>query len=69
MSQAHNLNLNSSDNGSLYVPKSRTSLYNGSFSYTAPKPWNALPQTVRNAGSLNTFKKNLKAILLLIVHI
>ena len=49
MSQVHSLNLRSSDNGSLYVPKSRTSLYSGSFSCSAPRLWNALPQSVREA--------------------
>ena len=60
MSQVHSLNLRSSENGSLYVPKSRTSLYSGSFSCSAPRLWNALPQCVREAGSLDSFKKNLK---------
>ena len=63
MSQVHSLNLRSSDNGSLYVPKSRTSLYSGSLSCSAPRLWNALPQSVRDAGSLNSFKKSLKTIL------
>lgn len=63
MSQVHSLNLRSSDNGSLYVPKSRTSLYSASFSCSAPRLWNALPQTVKEAGSLNSFKKSLKASL------
>ena len=60
MSQVHSLNLRSSKNDSLYVPKSRTSLYSGSFSCSAPRLWNALPQCVREAGSLDSFKKNLK---------
>ena len=60
MSQVHSLNLRSSENGSLYIPKSRTSLYSGSFSCSAPRLWNALPQSVREAGSLDSFKKNLK---------
>ena len=60
MSQVHSLNLRSSENGSLYVPRSRTSLYSGSFSCSAPRLWNALPQCVREAGSLDSFKKNLK---------
>ena len=60
MSQVHSLNLRSSENGSLYVPKSRTSQYSGSFTCSAPRLWNALPQSVREAGSLDSFKKNLK---------
>ena len=35
--EVHNLNLRSSVNGTLYVPKSRTSLYDGSFSCSAPR--------------------------------
>ena len=64
VSQLHTLNLRSTDNGSLYVPKSRTTIYDGSFSCSAPRLWNTLPQTFRNAGSLNVFKKNIKAHLL-----
>ena len=52
MSQVHFLNLRSSENGPLYVPESRTSLFSGSFSCSAPRLWNALPQCVREAGSL-----------------
>ena len=58
MSEVHTLNLRSSENGSLFVPKARTSLYNGSFSCSAPQ----LPQTIWNAGSLITFKQSLKAL-------
>ena len=32
----------------------------GSFSCSAPRLWNALPHSVREAGSLDSFKKNLK---------
>ena len=60
MTQVHSLNLRSSENGSLYVPESRTSLYSSSFSCSAPRLWNALPQCVREAGSLESSKKNLK---------
>ena len=62
VSGVHNLNLRSSVNGTLYVPKSRTSLYDGSFSCSAPRLWNALSQTVTNASSLSTFKHSLKQI-------
>ena len=63
MSQVHSLSLRSSENGSLYVPKSRTSLHSGSFSCSAPRLWNTLPQSVREADSLNCFKICLKSIL------
>lgn len=62
MSGVHTLNLRSSENGSLYVPKARTTLYERSFSCSAPRQWNTLPQTVKNAGSLPTFKQSLKAL-------
>ena len=60
MSEVHTLNLRSTENGTLYVPRSRTSLYDGSFSCSALRLWNSLPKTVRNAGSLPTFKQSLK---------
>ena len=59
VSQTHCLNLRSSVKGTLYVPKSRTTLYNGAFSYSAPNMWNSLPQPVRNCDTLNAFKKSL----------
>ena len=61
MSQMHTLNLRSSNNGSLYVPKANTTLYSGSFSCSAPKLWNALPQNIKHAGSLSSFKKSIKS--------
>ena len=61
MSQTHTLNLRSSNNGSLYVPKANTTLYSGSFSCSAPKLWNALPQNIKHAGSLSSFKKSIKS--------
>ena len=60
MSEVHTLNLWSSENGTLYVGRSKTSIYDRSFSCPAPCVWNSLPQTVRNAGSLPTFKHFLK---------
>ena len=62
VSQTHCLNLRSSVNGTLYVPKSRTTLYNGAFSFSASKLWNSLPQPVRNCDTLNAFKKSLKTV-------
>ena len=47
MSQVHPLSLRSSENGSLYVPKSRTSLHSGSFSCSAPRLWNTLRASVK----------------------
>ena len=59
VSEVHTLNLRSSENGSLYMPKARTALFDGSFSCSAPRLWNALPQTVKTSGSLSTFKRSL----------
>ena len=60
LSEIHSLNLRSSENGLLHIQLSRTTIFNNSFTCSAPKLWNALPQTVRASGSLVTFKKNLK---------
>ena len=38
----------------------RTALYDGSFSATAPKLWNALPSDIRTCSSLDNFKKSAK---------
>ena len=59
-SQAHTRNLRSSENGSLTIPKTKTALYSGSFSCSAPKLWNTLPASVRLSSSLNTFKRQVK---------
>ena len=63
VSQTHGLNLRSSENGDLYVPLSRTTLYSGAFSCSAPKLWNALPQSVKSCDTLNSFKKCLKTVI------
>ena len=62
LSEIHSLNLRSSENGLLHIPLARTALLNGSFTCSATKLWNALPQTVRNSGSVSTFKKSLKTL-------
>ena len=48
-----------------YLPNLRTifNLFDRSFTYSAPKLWNNLPNTVRNSSSLNSFKSNLKHVL------
>ena len=61
MSEVHSLNLRSSENGSLFVPRSKSSLCDGSFSCSAPRLWNSLPQAVKNAESLKVFKQSLKS--------
>lgn len=52
--------LRSSETCSLIVPRSRTALCDGSFSCSAPKLWNSLPNAVKKAPSLNVFKKTIK---------
>ena len=52
--------LRSSETRSLTVPRSRTALYGGSFSRSAPKLWNSLPDIVRMAPTLNAFKMIVK---------
>ena len=42
-SQVHDRTLRSSVDGTLMVPRSRTSLYDKSSSFSAPKYWNSLP--------------------------
>ena len=49
-----------SENGSLAVPRSRTALYDKSFTYLASKLWNALLCAIKSAPSLSSFKKCIK---------
>ena len=63
VSETHNRALRSSVNGALAVPRSRSSLFDRSYSYTAPKLWNSIPIQVRNSQSLKSFKDNIKVIL------
>ena len=53
--------LRSSETRFLTVPRSRTALCEGSFSRSAPKLRNSIPDTVRMASTLNAFKKIAKA--------
>ena len=55
--ETHNRNLRSATNGCLSVPRSRTSLFDRSFSATAPKLWNSLPKEIITASSLENFKQ------------
>ncbi|KAF7644050.1 hypothetical protein LDENG_00228910 [Lucifuga dentata] len=48
----------------LVIPKTRTkSLGNRAFSYRTPLLWNKLPETVKDAESLEMFKSQLKTYL------
>ena len=55
--ETHNRNLRSATNGSLLVPRSRTSLFDRSFSATAPKLRNSLPKEIITTFSLENFKQ------------
>ena len=52
MSQTHNRALRSTSNGSVAVPRSKTAIFDGSFSCTAPRLWNQLPEVTKKASSL-----------------
>ena len=52
----------SSVDGALAVPRSRSSLFDRSYSYTASKLWNSIPIPIRNASSLTSFEDRIKSI-------
>ena len=60
LSETHTRNLRSVTDGSLKVPRSKTTLYDSSFSASAPKLWNALPGEIKTSTTLGSFKKAAK---------
>ena len=60
MSETHNRRLRSTLNGSLAVPRSKTAIFDGSFTCTAPRLWNQLPEATKKASSLSCFKTQVK---------
>ena len=66
---AYNTQLSQSDGIILHVPQYQSSIYIStkqfslSFAYDAPKIWNKLPDDVRSATSIASFRKKLKAYL------
>ena len=58
--ESHSLSLRLSVNALLSILRSRTALYDSSFSYPASKLWNSLPKSLRTASSLSEFKTGLK---------
>ena len=60
MSESHQLSLRSSNNGLLSIPRSRSALFDRSFSYSVSKLWNSFPQALRTTSSLQAFKTGLK---------
>ena len=56
--------LRSCSNKLLQVPRSKLKSYGDRrFSVAGPKLWNSIPASLRNAASLNSFKKHLKTYL------
>ena len=55
-----NRELRSSDKRLLYIPRTNTSSGDRAFSISAPCLWNSLPEIIRKANSLDTFKSLLK---------
>ncbi len=56
--------LRSSGSGFLTVPKVRTKTYGeASFHYYGPRLWNSLPEDLRAAPTVHTFKRKLKTYL------
>lgn len=60
VAETHDRHLRSWSNGTLAVPRSRTAVFDRSFSVSAPKLWNSLPVAVRNSQTLNGFKNSLR---------
>ena len=56
--------LRSATSTDYHVPRTRTSFGDRAFSIADPKAWNNLPQSVRSADSLDSFKRKLKFYLL-----
>ena len=56
MSQTHNRAL-------IAVPRSKTAIFDGSFSCTAPRLWNQLPEVTKKASSLSCFKTQVKQLM------
>ncbi|KAJ8375275.1 hypothetical protein SKAU_G00058550 [Synaphobranchus kaupii] len=62
-------NLRSSDTGLLSIPHTSLRTFGDrAFSAAAPTLWNSLPAEIRNAASLDTFKKALKTYLLTMAY-
>ena len=59
LSSNHNLNTRSYHNSLLNIRHHRTSLYSTSFSVSAARDWNSLPQEIRGCQTLVSFKRNL----------
>ena len=56
-----NYNLRNSE-GKLALPKLRTNYLKPSVSYSGATLWNSLPNSLKNVGSVDQFKQNLKKV-------
>ena len=56
--------LRSATSGYVAVSRTMSSLGDRSFAVAAPRSWNKLPSPLRRADSVNTFKRQLKTVLL-----
>ena len=63
-SETHGRSLRSNDTEVLKIPFSRTVYWNKSLSVVGPHLWNSLPLQIRQASSVNAFKKSLMSYLL-----
>jgi hypothetical protein len=52
--------LRSANSTDFFVPRLRTSFGERAFSFSGPRAWNSLPETIRSASSIATFKRHLK---------
>ena len=57
-------NYKTRDMKSLHVQKLKLEHTKKGFLYTAPNTWNSIPQAIRNAETIEKFKKELKSHLL-----
>ena len=55
--------LRSSSRGLLSIPSCKMEMARRAFSFSGPKVWNSLPQSIRDCGNLESFKKKLKTYL------
>ena len=63
VAETRDRHLRSSSNGTLAVPRSRTSVFDHSVSVSAPRLWNSLPIDIRNSTTLYGFKNSLRNVL------
>ena len=56
-SSVHNRNRRSVSNNDLYIPRPNTEMFRRSFAYRGAKLWNDLPCHIRNAKTLQEFKR------------